>query len=170
VGSFCDITASNQVRIGNSSVTSIGGYAGWTNLSDARFKKNVRENVPGLDFILKLKPVTYSLDVEKLNEFLNIPDSLSKADDFLTQAMDEKSAMVQTGFIAQDVESVANQLGFDFSGIDKPKTESDHYGLRYAEFVVPLVKAVQELAAQNENLSQQVDKLTEEINRLKNLK
>jgi hypothetical protein len=27
-------TASNQARIGNSSVTGIGGYAAWTNLSD----------------------------------------------------------------------------------------------------------------------------------------
>jgi hypothetical protein len=37
------------------------------------------------------------------------------------------------------------RLGFDFSGVEKPKNEKDLYGLRYAEFVVPLVKAVQEL-------------------------
>jgi hypothetical protein len=35
-------------------------------------------------------------------------------------------------------------VGFDFSGVDKPKNNADFYGLRYAEFVVPLVKAVQE--------------------------
>ena len=29
--------------------------------------------------------------------------------------------------------------------MDAPKNENDFYGLRYAEFVVPLVKAVQEL-------------------------
>jgi hypothetical protein len=28
--------------------------------------------------------------------------------------------------------------------VDKPKNENDMYGLRYSEFVVPLVKAVQE--------------------------
>jgi len=28
--------------------------------------------------------------------------------------------------------------------VDAPKNENDYYGLRYAEFVVPLVKAVQE--------------------------
>jgi hypothetical protein len=137
-------TNSNQVRIGNSSVTSIGGYTGWTNLSDSRFKSNVRENVPGLAFILKLKPVTYTLDVNKLNNFLHIPDSISNADDFMRNSNLEKSQQVQTGFIAQDVEQVASELGYDFSGIDKPKNENDHYGLRYAEFVVPLVKAVQE--------------------------
>jgi|GEM_PF-5950489 len=33
-----DCTASNQVRICDSSVTSIGGYKSWTDLSDSRFK------------------------------------------------------------------------------------------------------------------------------------
>jgi hypothetical protein len=49
-------TASNQVRIGNSSVTSIGGYANWSNISDGRYKKNIKENVPGIAFIKALKP------------------------------------------------------------------------------------------------------------------
>jgi hypothetical protein len=56
-----------------------------------------------------------------------------------------KSRIQYTGFIAQEVERAAAELGFDFSGVDKPKNERDLYGLRYAEFVVPLVKAVQEL-------------------------
>jgi hypothetical protein len=91
-----------------------------------------------------LKPVTYNLDIDKLNHFLQIPDSISKSDDFSIKSMREKSEQVQTGFVAQDVETVARELGFDFSGIDKPKDENDPYSLRYAEFVVPLVKAVQE--------------------------
>ena len=36
-------------------------------------------------------------------------------------------------------------MGYDFSGVDAPKNDKDIYGLRYSEFVVPLVKAVQEL-------------------------
>src|SRR6185295_16580092 len=61
LGNGALITANDQVRIGNSSVSSIGGYAGWSNISDGRFKKNVQQNVPGLDFILQLRPVTYNL-------------------------------------------------------------------------------------------------------------
>ncbi len=45
IGSNARATASNQVRIGNSSVTSIGGYTAWTNLSDGRAKKNIRADV-----------------------------------------------------------------------------------------------------------------------------
>lgn len=40
------------------------------------------------------------------------------------------------------------KLGFEFSGVDVPKEINGLYGLRYAEFVVPLVKAVQELNLQ----------------------
>ena len=71
-----------------------------------------------------------------------------------------------TGFIAQEVEQAARDLNFDFSGIDKPATEKSTYGLRYGEFVVPLVKAVQEqqllieqLMKQNEELIRRIESL-----------
>jgi hypothetical protein len=55
-----------------------------------------------------------------------------------------KAAELQSGFIAQEVEQAAQSIGYNFHGVDKPKNETTHYGLRYASFVVPLVKAVQE--------------------------
>ena len=63
-------TASNSVRIGNSAVTSIGGYAAWSHLSDGRFKNNIKEDIPGLEFIEKLRPVSYEVDHAKLRGFL----------------------------------------------------------------------------------------------------
>jgi hypothetical protein len=51
---------------------------------------------------------------------------------------------VFSGFAAQEVEAAAAASGYDFSGVDKPKNDRDFYGLRYGDFVVPLVKAVQE--------------------------
>ena len=57
---------------------------------------------------------------------------------------------MRTGFVAQEVEVAANKLGYDFSGVDKPQNKNSLYGLRYAEFVVPLVKAVQELSKMND--------------------
>ena len=68
-------TASNQARIGNSEVTSIGGYVGWTTLADKFFQKNIKNNVPGLDFINKLNPVTYQVSTDAIKQFIkNIPD------------------------------------------------------------------------------------------------
>lgn len=154
LGYYATITGSNQVRIGNMDVTSIGGYSGWTILSDMRFNKEVKENVSGLAFILKLRPVTYHLDLHTIAYFNHIPDSLR-----LKNAEALKENILQTGFIAQEVEVAANELGFDFSGIDKPQNENDFYGLRYAEFVVPLVKAVQEQQLMIESQQKQIDEL-----------
>lgn len=158
LGNDAVITASNQIRIGNGSVSSIGGYAAWTNVSDKRFKSNITEEVNGLDFILKLRPVTYNLDVDKINAFLGVETT--------NQSLQSKKINIrQSGFIAQEVEQAASTLGFDFSGVDAPKNETDHYGLRYAEFVVPLVKAVQEMDA---DYQQQISNLTKENIELKN--
>lgn len=143
IGANTSATASNQVRIG-SGVTSIGGPQGWTNTSDARVKRNISEDVKGLDFILKLRPVTYNLSQEAID---NITKSKQKkSPSFIVPNNDysEFNAMRHTGFIAQEVETASNAVGFNFSGVDKPKNENDLYGLRYGEFVVPLVKAIQE--------------------------
>lgn len=52
---------SNQVVIGNSSTLVIAGKVGWSILSDARIKNTVNEDVKGLDFISRLRPVTYHI-------------------------------------------------------------------------------------------------------------
>ena len=139
LGNQAVTNANDQVRIGNAAVTSIGGFANWTNVSDGRFKNNVTENVAGLDFIIGLRPVSYTLDVNKINAFLGV-------DQLENYTAPTSKPYFQTGFIAQEVEELANDIGFtSFNGVDKPKNENDHYGIRYAEFVVPLVKSVQEL-------------------------
>ena len=63
------------------------------------------------------------------------------------------------GRVAQEVESAANSVGYDFSGVDKPKTADGLYGLRYSEFVVPLVKAIQELSKENQDLKKRLEQL-----------
>jgi hypothetical protein len=70
-----------------------------------------------------------------------------------------------SGFVAQDVEKAALETGYDFSGVDKPRNENDLYGLRYAEFVVPLVKAMQEQQSQIEELKKD-NKIQKDINNL----
>ena len=64
-----------------------------------------------------------------------------------------------SGFIAQEVETAAKKCGYDFSGVHIPQAPEKLYSLTYAEFVVPLVKAVQELALQNKLQQQQIEDL-----------
>ncbi len=128
---------SNTVTIGNEAITSIGGYAPWSNYSDSRLKKNIVSSTYGLDFINKLRPVLYNMKTGTIE--------------------------LQSGFIAQEVEAAANSIGYKFSGVVKPQTDNDFYSLRYSDFVVPLVKAVQE---QQKQLEERDVKIAELENRL----
>jgi trimeric autotransporter adhesin len=57
-------------------------------------------------------------------------------------------------------------LNYGFSSGDKPKNSGDYYGLRYAEFVVPLVRAVQEL---NNKVIEENKQLKEELAELRQM-
>jgi hypothetical protein len=163
IGNLAISGASNRVRIGNGSVTSIGGAVGWTNFSDERIKTSIKQNVPGLAFINLLKPVTYHFDLSK-------EESITAKKN--TEEWDGKYDIQQTqftGFLAQDVEKAARQINYEFSGVDAPKNKNDIYGLRYADFVVPLVKAVQELSTQNEALKSENADLEQRVAKLETL-
>ena len=177
IGAGTTVDYNYQIRIGGapinssgatiSSVNSIGGFVTWTNISDGRTKKNIRKDVPGLAFINRLQPVTYNFDLDAMDQLLRegkdveIPPALSPRE---KAAREIKEKRLYTGFVAQDVEKAAQGVGYDFSGIDVE--EGGMYALRYAEFVVPLVKAVQEYSEQNDALQDQVDKLTVLVNQL----
>ena len=172
IGYNATVNASDQVRLGNYTVTSVGGAVTWSTVSDGRTKRNIRTEVPGLAFINRLQPVMYNFDLDAMDELLksddpkinHFRDSLRMARSPEEKAIEAKSRakkekQVYSGFIAQDVEKAARAIGYDFSGIDMPENGKGAYGLRYAEFVVPLVKAVQELSEQNARLQEQINEL-----------
>ncbi|HNS17076.1 MAG TPA: tail fiber domain-containing protein [Bacteroidales bacterium] len=173
LGNGAIVNTSNKVVIGNTGVTSIGGYEPWTDFSDGRYKKNIREDVPGLDFIRQLRPVTYTLDITSLDANLHknrpaiLPEdkqSWMESPEYRESVM-AKEQIVYTGFVAQEVEQVAKGIGYDFRGVDAPQQTDGFYGLRYAEFVAPLVKAIQEQQAMIEELQRKVEELEAERGR-----
>src|SRR6185503_5942773 len=104
----------------------------------ARVKTNVQEDVKGLDFITRLRPVTYYRDIRTQARLTGNEETK----DFPGKYDIEKIKF--SGFLAQEVESAAQASHYDFSGLTKPKQETELYTLSYESFVVPLVKAVQE--------------------------
>ena len=144
---------------------------GWSNFRDGRCKSNIHEDVPGLACINKLKPVTYKLEVKKLDQFLGRKDSLMNTMQ-PGYAIAEKK--IHTGFVAQDVEKAAFELHYDFDGVNHPQNDKDNYSLVYSQFVPSLVKAVQEqqllieeLKKENENLRHSVTALQASFEKLK---
>ena len=170
IGAFAVVNATNKIRLGSTGVTVIEGQVAYTFPSDGRFKTNISEtDVKGLDFIKLLRPVVYNFDTKKFEGFLtkDMPDSVRQR--YMNGDFTASTGIRQSGFIAQEVEKAAITSGYNFNGIHKPDNNNDHYSLAYSQFVVPLVKAVQEQQQMIEKQQQAINKQQEEIEALKKL-
>ena len=124
--------------------------------------------------IRALRPVTYIVDLPGLDKYYNksqatkvSQDSSSALRQSEQQTLQRAATHRESGFIAQEVEQAANKIGFTFSGVDKPANPENIYALRYGDFVVPLVKAVQEQQKMIEKLQQIILKQQKDIEALK---
>ena len=172
IGYNAKVDVSDKVRIGNTTVTSIGGQVGWSTFSDGRYKTQVQEDVKGIEFIMKLRPVSYTVDVASLDNYFNkklssLPDSLNISQRIPFQKNQSKNAHRESGFVAQQVEAAMTETGFSFSGVDVPSNPNGLYSLRYADFVVPLVKAMQEQQVIINNQQLQIENLKTEMTEMK---
>ncbi|HRC32851.1 MAG TPA: tail fiber domain-containing protein [Bacteroidia bacterium] len=170
LGSFSVSNATYKIVIGQSGQATmvIGGYKPWSNLSDGRFKEDVKENVPGLEFINALRPVTYVVDVDKLNHHITaqMPDSMARHYYPDADAIAAAKKNIQTGFIAQEVEATAKKIGYQFDGVNAPTNPTDNYSIAYSQFVPSLVKAVQEVDKENSELKNKVSSLEKTIQQM----
>ena len=141
LGSEATVSTNNTIQLGDANIMALRCQVGLTVVSDARFKYDVRANVPGLAFVAGLRPVTYRLDAARQQAF-------ERTGRLPARSAPAPQATVHTGFLAQDVAATARALGFVFDGVHAPASARDSYGLAYAQFVVPLVRAVQELNQQ----------------------
>ena len=125
--------------------------------SDARLKKEITDSDLGLDFISRLRPVSYYWK--------------------------EGDAKLHYGVIAQETEQAianAKKISGRESEVDNVIVThdevTDRYGVRYTELIAPMIKAIQELyakisgtevqlrtiAAENAALKARVDKAEKE--------
>jgi hypothetical protein len=167
IGFNASVNASDKIRIGNTTVTVIEGQVAYTFPSDARFKFNVKENVPGLDFIKKLKPITYNFDTKKFDEYLN----QNRKPENIEADYSKSTAIIHSGFLAQDVEKICADLGYNFDGLHIPDTlnPTDNYSVAYSQFIMPIVKAVQEQQEIIESQKTELEQLKSELEKYKML-
>jgi len=65
--------------------------------------------------------------------------------------------------LKQTAEKAAAEAGYDFSGVQVPDNPEDLYSLRYSDFVVPLVKAMQEQQTMIEQQNMRIELLINEL-------
>jgi hypothetical protein len=109
--------------------------------SDQQEKNTITDSDLGLDFINRLSPKSYIFNGKTRTHY---------------------------GLVAQDVETVLSEISktsADFAGFiktdisEKQDGSSYRYGLRYHEFIAPLIKAIKELKEENDSLKARVTTL-----------
>ena len=105
---------------------------GTINTSDERLKKDIQDSDLGLDFINKLRPVSYKFKKDKQDKKLKY------------------------GIIAQEVQEVLKDGHEDFAGITE---KGEYLGADYVQFIAPLMKAVQELSEKVESQQKEIEEL-----------
>ena len=118
--------------------------------SDEREKKDIVDSDLGLDFVSKLRPVSFKWKVGK-NEVTSELDGLDEEGNPKTKIVVTPIEGKRThyGLIAQEVETLLD--GKDFGGFIHD-SETDIKGLRYDQFIPVLINAIKELKAEIEIL------------------
>ena len=128
-------TVSNEITLGNSSVATLRcNTQTISSLSDARDKTDVQELPEGLDFISKLNPVKFQ---------------------WQTRDGNGKDGTYEAGFIAQDLQSAQQDADADYLGLVMD-ANPDRLEASYGKLVPMLVKAIQELKSEVEQLKANV--------------
>lgn len=149
--------ANNQAFFGGLSTVWNGGNMPWSTFSDARIKNTITENVKGLDFILNLRPVTYHRNIKLISQITGNKETADFTGKYDVEKIEE------SGFLAQDVAEAAKKCGYNFSGVTIPTKPTELYTLSYEQFVVPLVKAMQEQQEIIKQLQEHINKIEKRI-------
>jgi len=138
-------TISNQITLGNSSVTSLRCQVTTiTALSDARDKTNIIDLPVGLDFINKLRPVKFTWAMREKN-----------FDENGDEIINPNNGVDNAGFIAQELDKVETSENIDFLHLVL-KDNPDKLEASYGKLLPVMVKAIQELSAKVDSLSQEL--------------
>jgi hypothetical protein len=139
----------NSTSLGTSSYRWSVVYAvnGSIQTSDERQKTNISTSDLGLDFINKLNPVSYKWKVGGNDvEYSSVEDENIKLTP-TSVATPKAGVRTHYGLIAQQVKEILGDKDFGGYVYD---TETDTMSLRYDQFISPLIKAIQELKAEND--------------------
>jgi hypothetical protein len=126
---------SNTVTLGNNSITTLRCQTtSITSLSDSRDKKEILPISEGIEFVNKLKPITFKWDTRD----------------------GAKTDIKAAGFIAQDLLEVqeSSEIGEYLDLVSN--TDPDKLEARYSNLLPVMVKAIQDLSKQVQELQNEV--------------
>ena len=158
--------ASYQITLGDGNITSLRCAATTiTSLSDARDKKNIKDLNLGIDFLMKIKPRQFNWDKREWYE--NNKSDGSKMKEELT-----------AGFIAQELDEAQTTGKAEWLNLVL-KDNPEKWEATPGNLLPIVVKAIQDLKKENDELKKEVEslkslseklvKLEREVNELKDI-
>jgi hypothetical protein len=143
----------NQITLGNNQITSLRcNVTTITSLSDSRDKKNIIDLPLGLDFISKLKPRLFNWDKREWYD-----DNVS-----------DGSKMMETptaGFIAQELDDIQTTENAEWLNLVL-KDNPDKLEATPGNLLPIMVKAIQELKAENDKVKTESEELKNQLSQL----
>ena len=141
-------TPSNNFSFGKASNVVTNDFdtdADWSRSSDLRLKRNIQDSTLGLDFINDLRPIKFQW--KPSNE---VPKEMTAE---YNEENQKNLDYISHGFIAQEVKEAIDKHGdTTFGGWHLDKTDNETQRVKKNMFVMPLIKAVQELTARVKEL------------------
>jgi hypothetical protein len=136
----------NQITLGNNQITTLRcNVQTITSLSDARDKKNIKDLSLGLNFLMKLKPREFNWDKRDWYES-GVADG-SKMQEHPT-----------AGFIAQEFDSLQTTENAEWLNLVL-KDNPEKWEATYGNLLPVIVKAVQDLKKEKDELQNKYEKL-----------
>ena len=149
-------TAQNQITLGNSFVTSLRcNVQRISSLSDQRDKKNIKDLDLGIDFLMKIKPRLFYWD--KREWYVDGKSNGSKM-------KEEPTA----GFIAQELDEVQMSENAEWLNLVL-KDNPDKLEATSGNLLPIIVKAIQDLKKENDELKTKNVELTNKLNKFEQM-
>jgi hypothetical protein len=141
-------SVSNEITLGNGSIATLRcQQTTITALSDQRDKADIQDLELGIEFIKKIRPVQFKWNRRDWYEDGDVEGS-------------KKDTDFTAGFIAQELQQVQADTNTEWMKMVL-ETNPDRLEATPGKLLFPLIKAVQELIAQNEQLRIEVELLKE---------
>jgi hypothetical protein len=151
-------TADNGRSLGvaGARFSAVWAVNGTIQTSDEREKKDINNTDLGLDFINQLRPVSYKWKIGQNVETTETTIDEEGNEQITTTLTPTAGLRIHYGLIAQEVKEILGDK--DFGGYIHDQ-ETDTIGLRYDQFIAPMIKAIQEQQTQIESLKAEIQTL-----------
>ena len=149
-----------DLGLSNQRFDDIYATSGTVNTSDRNEKNTITDTDLGLDFINRLSPKSYKFNGKTRIHYGLIAQDIEDVLEDINKPTSDFAGFIKSQKYRQVGEEVTEEDGIITSEPTQEIVEGEYtYGLRYSEFISPMIKAIQELKVDNDALRARIETL-----------